>query len=476
MYGFSFNGTTKSYVLTLSKRRSYWAPIKRNLLYIPGRPGAVLQGSETDVLTIEVDVEISSTVDLNLRKTAEDFASWLITEEPCELTFDDEPDRIYFAVVEGDFKPNEIVSKGYGTIKFLCLDSYKYGPEKEAIFPSDAVSLDYEGTAPGDPIFELEVLQPVTFAMIQNQNDEYMMIGKPTDVIDTPYEKYERVFYSDCNNLTGWTNATNGEIDGNIAGTMETNGTRFQASDFGTGSSWHGPAIKTSLPEPLTDFRLTAYVGFFNKSVAKQVGRIEIYLLDVNGNQVGKIALKDIQSNRSVAWGEARAGDNQDNHYLINEYGDKPGNWNDFSGHMRIEREGNVWRAYFAKVDSSGRHHTRRYAEWVDTENKFNRTVAQIVVHHGQYGSHEPVSGGVYSLNVYKINQEQENEVPYIAQPGDIITFDHKEKLLLINGEPRKDLKDFGAKYFQLQKGENTLIVHPPDSFNVTCKYRERFK
>ena len=474
--GFTFNGERRDYITVLQgRRRPAWAPRTLNWLNVPGMTGAYLEGVETSPRPYDVPIRIKANGNEDLQKIKEDLAEWLLHDEMKELIFDDEPDRTYLAIVDGTLDLDELVRVGKGVISFIC-DPYKYGPEKEAIFTSDAVSLDYEGTAPGDPIFELEVLQPVTFAMIQNQNDEYMMIGKPTDVIDTPYEKYERVFYSVCNNLTGWTNATNGEIDGNIAGTMETNGTRFQASDFGIGSSWHGPAIKTSLSEPLTDFRLTAYVGFFNKSVAKQVGRIEIYLLDVNGNQVGKIAMKDIQSSRSVAWGEARAGDNQDNHYLINEYGDKPGNWNDFSGHVRIEREGNVWRAYFAKVDSSGRHHTRRFAEWVDTENKFNRTVAQIVVHHGQYGSHEPVSGGVYSLNVYKINQEQENEVPYIAQPGDIITFDHKEKLLLINGEPRKDLKDFGARYFKLYKGENNLIVHTSDSFNVTCKYRERFK
>ena len=451
--------------------------INREKLSIPGMPGAHLLATKEEERHVKISLQIETDSIQDFDDLKHTIFDLFYSEKEFSIVRDIKPDKEIFVLQEGEFDiENLSESDGEFDITLTMLDPYIYGPEKEAIFPSDAVSLDYEGTAPGDPIFELEVLQPVTFAMIQNQNDEYMMIGKPTDVIDTPYEKYERVFYSDCNNLTGWVTAAPGEIDGNIAGTMETNGTRFQASDFGTGSSWHGPAIKTSLSEPLTDFRLTAYVGFFNKSVAKQVGRIEIYLLDVNGNQVGKIAMKDIQSSRSVAWGEARAGDNQDSHYLINEYGDKPGNWNDFSGHVRIEREGNVWRAYFAKVDSSGRHHTRRFAEWVDTENKFNRTVAQIVVHHGQYGSHEPVSGGVYSLNVYKINQEQENEVPYIADVGDIITIDSVAKDILINGESRKDLKDFGATFFKLYKGENILTVYPFNSFATRAKYRERYK
>jgi len=474
---FTFNGQRKNYLSILrGRKRPAWA-ITRNLLTITGKPGSYLQDTVIQPRTIEVPVLIEGTDISNLQKLKEDLASWLVTDEPKELIFDDEPDRIYFAVVDETFSPEELAYSGTGTIKFVCPDPYKYGPEKEAIFPSDVVSLkDYNGTAPGDPVFELEVLQPVTFAMIQNHLNEYTMIGKPIDVTDTPYTKYERVFYSDCDSLTGWTTAAPGEIDGNIAGTMQTNGTRFQASDYGTGSSWHGPAIKTSLPEVLTDFKMTAWIALYNGYAARQVGRVEIYLLDPNGNQVGKVAMKDTRTLQSLAWGEARAGDADNYKYLINEYGDKPGNWNNFAGHVELSREGNRWRAYFAMVDTStGRHHTRRKVEWVDTENKFTRQVAQIVVHVGQFGSNEPISCGVYSISIFKINPNQSNKVPYIADVGDIITFDHTTKDILINGESRKDLKDFGARFFELQKGENQFVVLPSNSFAVRIRFRERF-
>src|SRR5690606_9973482 len=125
----------------------------------------------------------------------------------------------------------------------------------------------------------------------------------------------------------------------------------------------------------------------------------------------------------ALAWGEARAGTNSDGHFLINEYGDKPGNWNNFSGHVRIEREGNLWRAYFAKVDTStGRHHTRRSVTWIDTQNKYSRTVSQVVVHIGAYGTYAPIGSlGVYSINVFKINNPSQDEVPYIAEEGDVV-------------------------------------------------------
>jgi predicted phage tail component-like protein len=473
-----FNGISKDYLrVHYDLILPAWGPIRRNILTVPGKPGGYLESTDVDPLQLKVPVTIEKGTFDDIERMKEDLAAWLITDEPKELIFKNDPKRVRFAVVDGSFDAEKLIEKEKGIITFLCPDPYKYGPELEAIFPSDVVSLNYNGTAPGDPVFELEVLQPVTFALIQNQKNEYMMIGQPTDVTDTPYTKYERVFYSDCKDLAGWTTAAPGEIDGNIAGEMETNGTRFQAKSYGNGSSWHGPAIKTSLPEVLTDFKMTAFIALYNKSIPKQVGRVEIYLLDENGIQVGKVAMKDIRTGMSLAWGEARAGTNDDGHFLINEYGDKPGNWNDFAGHVELSREGNRWRAYFAMVDTAtGRHHTRRWEEWPDNENKFTRNVAQVVVHVGQMGTYEPISCGVYSINVYKINPDQSNEVPYLAQPGDRITIDSRgEGEILLNGEPIAKQKDFGGDFLKLYKGENILTVYPFVSFATKARYRERF-
>ena len=445
-------------------------------LTVAGKSGVYISGERTPERLLNVSITLKGDNYNDLRRKIEDLNELLNTDDDVEIKFYDEPDRTYFGRLSAVADIIEKATIYQATLTFLCSDPFKYGSTIEANFPSDVVSLNYRGTAPGDPIFELEATQPVTFAMIQNQNEEYMMVGKPVDVTDTTYEKYERVFYSEGNSLTGWTTAAPGEIDGSIDGEMETDGTRFQARDYGTGTGWHGPAIKTSLPEVLTDFKMTAWIALYNGYAARQVGRVEIYLLDENGNQVCKMAMKDVRQDQSLAWGEARAGTNADGYFLINEYGDKPGNWNNFDGHVELSREGNRWRAYFAMVDkSTGRHHTRRTVEWVDTENKFTRNVAQVVVHVGQFGSYEPISCGVYSISIFKINPDQPNKVPYIVQPGDIITFDHATKDILINGESRKDLKDFGARFFKLQKGKNQFVVLPSNSFAVRVRYRERF-
>jgi len=55
------------------------------------------------------------------------------------------------------------------------------------------------------------------------------------------------------------------------------------------------------------------------------------------------------------------------------------------------------------------------------------------------------------------------------------VTFDHKNEDILINGEARNDLKNFGASYFKLKKGFNTIVVSP-DTFESEIKFRERFR
>ncbi|MGY3717072.1 distal tail protein Dit, partial [Sutcliffiella cohnii] len=167
---FTFNNQQRDYIRILRGfSRTPWAPIKRNIIYVPGMPGGHLSSTETEVGIEQVPVEIRNNGFESLERLKEDLADWLITEEPAELIFDDEPDRVYFAVVEGSLDFQELIEKGKGVITFLYPRPYKYGKEKEAIFPTDAVALTNDGTVEAEPIFELAVLKPVTFAMIQNQ-------------------------------------------------------------------------------------------------------------------------------------------------------------------------------------------------------------------------------------------------------------------------------------------------------------------
>lgn len=444
---------------------------------IPGKDGVLEQDKPTsEPRIISIKYKIDDRTNDGFRKRLDKLNS-LLEGSKKELKFTDE-DAIFFATLQSNKLPEEVSNNLVGELIFFCSDPYKYGPEQVVPFTSDIMTLTNNGTAEADPIFELEVKEPVTFAMIQNQDDEYMMIGKPYDVTQQPYQPEQRVMWDEMNNLTGWT-APSTVGGGTVAGSIRTNGYMFTPSSFGTGSGWHGPALKTSIPNaPLQNFKIDALVEFWNTNTeGDKVGKLEIELLNSASEIVAKLALVDNQFGANVTVGQARAGkDVGANHYLIDEHGDRPGVWNNFYGLLRIMRIGKYWEAYITKISqSTGRHHTSRWRSWTDTDEVALDEVTQVQIYMAQYSNRTPIEMGVHDIKIWKLNQD-EIKVPYIADLGDIITFDHKENLILINGEPRKNLKDFGSQYFKLKRGENQLTIMPEDSFDVTCKYRERYR
>src|SRR5690606_18334692 len=147
--------------------------------------------------------------------------------------------------------------------------------------------------------------------------------------------------------------------------------------------------LQKGLPEALQDFRATVWLEVLNGRA--EVGRAELYLLDQNGQTIGKIGLADKYADRDEMWGLARAGDLAQGTYIINEYGDRRGVWNDFYGILQITRVGDTWEAYIAKYDQANKvFHTRRFVRWKDTTGKWSAPLARIQLHAGAYGSNPP--------------------------------------------------------------------------------------
>lgn len=475
---FTFNGIKKGYLRALvGIERPAWAPIEEEIIEIPGRAGGIITEEKIKVRRLNIPVRVYKKGFASLEDVEEDLAAWLITNEPKPLTFSHKPDRTYYAKVTGELVLDEYPEWGEGVISFLCPDPYKYGPEIPLKLPSDHTTFTYNGTADGYPVFELEVETPVTMAMIQNQDNEFMMIGKPYDITtQQPFISEEKVMRHEMDNLIGWT-APDSVEDGVVAGSMASDGYRVMPQSYGTGTDWHGPALKTSIPGgPLQDFKLEAIVEFWNTNhTGDKVGKLEVDLLNDTGKVIARVALADTQFGSNLTIGQARAGSKDLNHYMINYGGDIPGVWNNFYGLLRILRRGNYWEAYITLMDpKTNRHHTSKWVSWVDTDSVIMDQVAQVQIYMAQFANNTPVDMGLHHIDIWKYNKNQVG-VPYIAQIGDVITFDHQNGTILLNGEDRMDLKNFGATFFKLKKGKNQLSVIPANSFKVTCKYRERF-
>jgi predicted phage tail component-like protein len=461
--GFTFNSVRKDYILTISKKRPYWAPIKRNYFSIPGVPGALLDSTETDVRVIPVEVNISAETADELRKVSEDFAAWLITEEPKELIFDDEPDRIYYAAVDGSFDSDEIVADGFGMIYFLCLDPYKYGPEESIEFV-DSKSFPVEGSIETNPVIKIDVKQDTTFIAVSN-GERLNIVGQPQEVDQQPVNREERKFWDDMGSFTGWTDTTAVE-EGVITGTMKTSGYSFYTDAYGSDAGWHGPAKKISIGSSIQDFQVDALIH--QSSTSGKAGSVEIALLDANNNFVAKMLMSKRSASSIANWARLRAGSAANGFDILNTRGANDFTWADFDGMLRISRVGNVWTAYVCLIDENGVQHTRAGETWVDSLGIATAAVSQIQVQLWQYGTTPATTQYIADLKVFKINSPGDNQIPILASAGDVIEFDHQSDIIRRNGEDISKHKQFVGEYFPLLPGMNTIVVEPVEAIENT--------
>lgn len=449
--------------------------------------GAYLQSSEVEPLLINQPVGFLVNDDEHALQLKDELADWLVTDEPVELQFDDEPGRTYYAVVQNTLEDFEkMAALRQGTIQFLCLDPYGYGPEKHAEFPSDNVTLTNNGTAEAKPIFEMEVLEPITFAMIQKgeeENAEYQMIGTPADD-DVEVVDSRQLIYSENGQMEGWmSNPTRVDrISGAISnGTMTHDGTGIIVSDYGSpvsGYDGYGPAIIKELPEVLQDFEIQTVIDTRTENVSDNF-RIEVYGFDENLNMLGKIGISDVNRSFHERNGLGRIGEyvNSYTRYLIDS-----GNFRfRHSGkaltfYIKWKREGNQFRMDIYRI-VNGEYRNWVLRRYTDTSGEWLGKLKYIQVYIRTYrGRANPAIARVNKLDIYKLIKVTEDQTPYIAYPGDIITFDHVNGELLINGEDISELKQFGGSFFKLSKGENNLIVAPSESLATRVRYRERFR
>lgn len=485
MHGMTFNGIKKDYVTTLrGKRRPAWAPLKRNLLSVEGMAGAHVESTDIQPRPINVPIVIESTNLIELQKMKEELADWLVTDEAKELIFDDEPDRVYFAMVDGDFDPEEIVKVGYGVINFICPDPYKYGSENSTDGVSSA-TFNVSGTVNSDPIIQCQVNEDTTFLSIGNGSD-VNLVGIMTDVGDVTVDPETKIFASEGDNLIGWVESSSESIEEvPIGGTLKTNGAAFYVDDYGSFPTyWHGPSMKKSISEALTDFRIDVDL-LMSVNYPNEAGIIMVFLLDANSQAVARLMLTKRYPSSSVVTPEFRAG-TRDNKFVLVKEGDGVTdssttgyyNYGYFDGMLRLSRIKNQWTAkiFFKDLGGNYEEHYNTWM-WTDTQGIAPQPVTQVQVRILQREEYRPIKQHINFIRVYRVNDVTEGQIPIIARAGDIIEFNHQNDIIKRNGEDITKDKAFIGKYFTLNKGQNTIVAEPADSISsINVRWRDRWR
>lgn len=444
------------------------------IMNIPGREGGLVMNESTPVRYIYQDVLIACDSREELRKRLEQLNALLLTEKPVSLQFGDELDRTYYAKYAGASEGYEVEGFYSASLTFICGDPYKYGNEKTDVFENGTVTVNNSGTQPVKPLYEFIVTDTITNLDIFT-DEGYMRVGEPAPIDEPVYERQTLVLSDKLTNLLPWSTSPSAD-NGYVAGTMTATQAGFTATGFGTELSprkWQGPSVRRALPEAVQNFQMIVTVDLLN--VGTKTGMIEVYLKDAFGNTVAKVGIEDILQSVSQNQTKFQLGNvsgRKVQYYRTADY--KPA-WNNYTGVLRLFRDGNRFRPYFGLVKPDGRH------TWVassylytDLAGDYSAPITHIELAIRKWpGSPEAIMR-MRDLKIWRLNDAAVG-IPSIATVGDVITVDTMNSAIYINGEDRKDLKDFGSTFFSIPKGQKTVLIQPTDKLTGKIIYREPF-
>ncbi|AMQ66688.1 distal tail protein Dit [Bacillus phage Mgbh1] len=465
---------------TISVSGRALAQTQTTILNPTHKHGGFYQQSRLEPRIITVRYKISAKTNEKFRQMFNRL-NRILAEEEKRIEFTDENAFFvgsYYEAEDFDENSNVIVS----SFSFICADPYKYDKVVyQTTFQDDVAVLPNDGTADCEPIFEMEVLQPTTFAMVSDES-RYQMIGRPAEdnveVVDTK----NLILREEGDTIGQWQTGPVrvDPISGNISGTMGYDGTGIIATNYGTasgGESGHGPAIIREIP-PIQDFEISTHIDT-RTDLKEENFRAELYMFDESLKMLGKIGVRDGSRDFHRRSALGRVGEFVDNRtrYILgfrNYQHDDFGKSSMFN--IRVRRVGNTYSFYIAQV-VNGRHRNRAEGLYVDTSGEWMGKLRYIQLYIRTWaGRRKPYLVRFNNVLVHELIEETVDQTPYIAYPGDLITFDHEQKRMMINGEDRTDIKDFGGSYFTLNEGNNTLVVLPEDTFNTTVRWRERYR
>jgi predicted phage tail component-like protein len=444
-----------------------------NAFEIPGREG-LMESSEVTSKEKEITIKykISDSTNEGFRQRYNRLNT-LLKGSKKELIFTDE-DATFNATLSSNDVPEEDSNILIGSITFFCSDPNKYGRLKDPIFTNLAspITLHNGGTVPTPPTFRFVLSQSTTYLDIIG-DENYMRIGRPVSVDQTPFQKYTKILKANGENMTGWANALFSPDGGTNSGTMNADGLDYYASAYGSGTSWHGPTKSRSTLETASDYLIRAFFNVGNNP--SQRARTEVYLLNASSQVIGKVSVVLRKSTGGVDV-EINLRNGANSKYIVS----MDWTYSDFFGYMDLEKEGTDFKFSVAQqgLREDGSNYTRHKQTFSfnDLNNEFQQDLAAVGMHIGTHSDFPaPSKARIRLIEVYKINTEPEG-IPYIGEPGDVFEFNHKESKIYKNGDPFTD-KDFGARFFHLQEGDNVFVINPSNVVSeVQAIWRDAFQ
>ena len=240
---------------------------------IPSMTGKIYNGFKYAERVIEIDFLVKSIDPLAYPQMIRDIATILDVDSPCRLYIMDEPNKYYYAIIDGDTNISEIASGiGEGTFRFICYNPIAYSDEVKIFTGTNSVVASNEGTTLAYPIIDINFDSTAAFAQVSNANTgAAVLVGQWPNVNQPSAPAKGPVIEDECKTLTDWLSVGNvldadRKIDGNF--TINSGGYAITPSSFGTnveGDKWRGPARRRNLGRNVRDFEVVAEFEFDSK-------------------------------------------------------------------------------------------------------------------------------------------------------------------------------------------------------------------
>lgn len=519
-FGFTFASIhSRNYnIRVVEIRRNIFAEPTENEQTVPGKKGTVYFGTSIGHRIIQIDIKIIASSHQERNDIAHDIANWLMdsADQDDELIFDDESDKDYY----GHFATNSTIIRslynGVATIEFHCSDPFAYKEQVDtSVYTSSPATVPVSSQVSTHPIINVQVNQPITYLALTNSNDDFLYLGSPEDPDQgtTTQSKETSIFHDSMTSMVPWqANSAQNYINGTIAGQYEANNYALftGSSDYGSGSSWHGPSLKQFFggSQQLQDFRVSAWVSFKSNNYAS-MGVCRIYLIDANNNSLGYICLKDNSDDPFTIF-QCKAGTEQNGHDVCYTGGyhwelkkkisvkkKVNGKWhwftewvnadhmenkfNDFYGVLSVSRIGNIWTAIIIGMNSVQQEQYRFTYTWTDKANAYTAPkLAGLAIYNAAYDT-KPVmdsANAITDLTVYQENiagWQDATQIPIIAGAGDEIMIDCEAHKIMKNGSVWMDELLIGSQFFEIQPGTEVIGFAPADKVNLALSYRPKY-
>lgn len=489
MSNFSFNGIRKNYCDYMDYKSGWGQTRELDITEVKGRPGGVLNHISEKHREIEASILVDATYNTQtLEDLADDFIGWLTTDEPKELIFDREPEKVYFAILSSQIDVERFVSFGKVTVKFICIDPYKYSRKvstNTAI--ADQVSVANVGTADTPIIVEATALKPSSYFMIAKGEEDYFMIGDD-DVTKETVNYMPAILHTELQSQSGWNRMATGAIPdnylgGTVGGTFEIGnlGESFRVNNFPEATTgWVGAATRRTLPRSAQDFQIT-YKCIVEKG-QMGAGRTAQHIYDTDNRLIAAIGYENKYHNKKNGHVVVTLFNQNGDQIKIYDYPDDPKYYKlqRIVIYMRIKRVGNTysiksWKYDHIKDGARLKPIDVNEKTWIDKGNFYQRPISGISVSSFKPANYNWMEmNGLGTFNT-ELLPKPKGAKDVIIQKGDVVKIDMQTHNVIVGEEPMLSEKTYGSDFFNIDAGYGELYIYPTGAFDTKIKWRDRF-